>query len=105
MPVAERGANFSGGQKQSIVLARALLSDPNVLLFDEPCSAMDSLSEHYFRERLRTLAKNKILIMTTYKSSMLDLVDRVIVMDNGRLLADGPRDKVLAALAQGKTEF
>ncbi|WP_051786420.1 type I secretion system permease/ATPase [Endozoicomonas numazuensis] len=105
MPVAERGANFSGGQKQSIVLARALLSDPNVLLFDEPCSAMDSLSEHYFRERLRTLAKDKTLIMTTYKSSMLDLVDRVIVMDNGRLLADGPRDKVLEALAQGKTEF
>ncbi|KEQ15957.1 ABC transporter [Endozoicomonas montiporae] len=102
MPVAERGSNLSGGQRQSVALARALLSNPSVLLFDEPCSAMDSLTEYQFRERLRELAADKTLIMTTYKSSMLELVDRIIVFDRGNLIADGPKDKVIEALEQGK---
>ncbi|MCW7553102.1 type I secretion system permease/ATPase [Endozoicomonas gorgoniicola] len=102
MPVAERGSNLSGGQRQSVALARALLSNPSVLLFDEPCSAMDSLAEYQFRERLRELAEDKTLIITTYKSSMLDLVDRIIVFDRGNLIADGPKEKVIEALEQGK---
>lgn len=105
MPVAERGANFSGGQRQTIALARALINDPAVLLFDEPCSAMDSVSEQLFRERLKGLAQDKTLIMTTYKSSMLELVDRLIVVDRGQVVADGPKDQVLEALTQGKVSF
>ena len=105
MPVAERGSNLSGGQRQSIALARALLSSPPVMLFDEPCSAMDSISEELFRDRFRQLAGDKTLIMTTYKSSMLELVDRIVVLDHGRLIADGPKEKVLEALQQGKVNF
>lgn len=102
MPVAERGSNLSGGQRQGIALARALLSDPSVLLFDEPCSAMDSLTEYRFRQRLKEIAANKTLILTTYKSSMLELVDRIIVLDQGNLVADGPKEQVIEALGQGK---
>ena len=102
MPVAERGSNLSGGQRQSIALARALLSNPSVLLFDEPCSAMDSLTEYRFRQRLKGIAEDKTLILTTYKSSMLELVDRIIVLDQGNLVADGPKDKVIEALGEGK---
>ena len=102
MPVAERGSNLSGGQRQSIALARALLSDPSVLLFDEPCSAMDSLTEYRFRQRLKEIAADKTLILTTYKSSMLELVDRIIVLDQGNLVADGPKEQVIEALGQGK---
>lgn len=102
MPVAERGSNLSGGQRQSVALARALLSNPSVLLFDEPCSAMDSLTEYQFRQRLKEIAADKTLILTTYKSSMLELVDRIIVFDHGNLIADGPREQVLKALEQGK---
>ena len=102
MPVAEQGNNLSGGQKQSIALARALLHQPNVLLFDEPCSAMDSVTEYQFRQRLKDIASDKTLIMSTYKSSMLSLVDRIIVIDRGQIVADGTRDDVLEALDQGK---
>ena len=102
MPVTERGSNLSGGQRQSVALARALLSNPSVLLFDEPCSAMDSLTEYQFRQRLKDIAADKTLIITTYKSSMLDLVDRIIVFDRGNLIADGSKEQVLKALEQGK---
>ena len=105
MPVAERGSNLSGGQRQSITLARALLSDPGVLLFDEPCSAMDSLTEYRFRQRLKDIAANKTLILTTYKSSMLELVDRIIVLDQGNLVADGSKEQVIEALEQGKVNL
>ncbi len=102
MPVAEQGSNLSGGQRQAIALARALLNNPDILVFDEPCSAMDSLSEYLFKEKLKGLLPGKTLIMSTYKSSMLELVDRIIVIEQGQLIADGPRDEVIAALAEGK---
>ncbi|MRI34816.1 type I secretion system permease/ATPase [Endozoicomonas sp. OPT23] len=102
MPVAEQGSNLSGGQRQAIALARALINNPDILLFDEPCSAMDSLSEYLFKEKLKGLLENKTLIMSTYKSSMLELVDRIIVIEQGKLVADGPKDEVLAALAKGR---
>ena len=100
MPVAERGINLSGGQRQCIALARALLNDPPILLMDEPCSAMDSVTEYQICQRLQQISDNKTLIMTTYKSSMLNIVDRLIVLEQGQIVADGPKDKVLEALNQ-----
>ena len=100
MPVAERGSNLSGGQRQSIALARTLLNNSPTLLMDEPCSAMDSAIEHLICQRLKYITKDKTLILTTYKSSMLALVDRLIVLDEGRVIADGSKDQVLAALRQ-----
>ena len=100
MPVAERGTNLSGGQRQTIALARALLNNPPVLLMDEPCSAMDSVTEGIICERLKEVCRNKTLILTTYKPSMLELVDRLIILDKGKIVANGPKDKVLEALSR-----
>lgn len=100
--VGERGENLSGGQKQAITIARALLHEPEILLFDEPTSAMDNATEQRFIERLGVSAKNKTLILATHKMSMLSLVDRIIVMDSGKIIADGDRESVLAALKEGK---
>ena len=80
MPVAERGINLSGGQRQTIALARALLHDPPILLLDEPCSAMDSITEQLICKRLQQISQGKTLIITTYKSSMLELVDRLVIL-------------------------
>ncbi|WP_323133261.1 type I secretion system permease/ATPase [Marinomonas communis] len=100
--VGERGQNLSGGQRQSVAIARALLFDPNILVLDEPTASMDNTTEARMRKRLVDVVKDKTLILITHKSSMLDLVDRVVVMDNGRILADGPKAHVLEALRQGK---
>ena len=100
MPVAERGTNLSGGQRQTIALARALLNNPPVLLMDEPCSAMDSVTESMICERLKDVFQDKTLILTTYKPSMLELVDRLIILDKGKIVANGPKDKVLEALSK-----
>lgn len=105
MNVGERGQNLSGGQRQSIALARALLMDPPILLMDEPSSAMDNTTELRMKEQLKTRCGDKTLILVTHKASMLDLVDRLIVMDNGRVVADGPKDQVHAALRQGKLKI
>jgi ATP-binding cassette subfamily C protein LapB len=100
--VGERGANLSGGQRQAIAIARAELLAPPILLLDEPSSAMDARSEQLFRERLAPQLDGRTLILVSHRGSLLSLVDRVLVLDQGRLVADGPRDAVLAALAAGK---
>jgi ATP-binding cassette subfamily C protein LapB len=100
--VAERGENLSGGQRQAICLARALLLSPPVLVLDEPTSAMDPMSEEKFKQRLAAIAANRTLIVLTHRASLLTLVDRLLVMDAGRFVADGPREAVLAALKDGK---
>ncbi len=102
MPVGERGASLSGGQRQAITIARALLLDPPVLLMDEPTSSMDNTSEARFKARLGTVVANKTLILVTHRGSLLSLVDRLIVMDGGRIVADGPKDIVMDALATGR---
>lgn len=102
MIVGERGETLSGGQRQALGLARVFLRDPPILVLDEPTSAMDQGSEARFRETLTEFARDKTLILTTHKMSMLDLVDRLLVMDRGRIVADGPRDEVLAALRAGQ---
>ncbi len=98
MPVGERGMNLSGGQRQSVAIARALLHDPDILIMDEPSSNMDNGSENMFKQRLATIVGNKTLLIITHRLSMLDLVDRLVVIDNGQVLADGPKDAVLNAL-------
>lgn len=105
MNVGERGQNLSGGQRQSVALARALLTDPPILIMDEPSSSMDNTTELRMKEQLRDRCKDKTLVLVTHKASMLDLVDRLIVVDNGRIVSDGPKDQVHAALKQGKLKI
>lgn len=100
--VGERGELLSGGQRQAITVARALLLNPSVIVLDEPTSAMDDRSESHFKNQIMPFLANKTLILVTHKGSMLSLVDRIILMDNGRLIIDGPKDAVLKALAEGK---
>ena len=102
MPIGERGESLSGGQRQEVAIARAVLMDPPVLLFDEPTSAMDFSTEAAFKERLRRYAAHKTLIIVTHRTSLIDLATRIIVVDDGRIVADGPRDKVIEALQTGQ---
>jgi len=101
LPVGERGEGLSGGQRQSIAVARAILSEPAMLVLDEPTNAMDNSTEEQFKLKLKTLLADKTMLLVTHKASLLSLVDRVIVMDQGNLVADGPRVQILAALKQG----
>ena len=102
MTIGERGESFSGGQRQEVAIARAVLMDPPVLLFDEPTSAMDFSTESAFKERLRRYAAHKTLIIVTHRTSLIDLATRIVVVDDGRIVADGPRDKVIEALQAGQ---
>ncbi len=100
--VGERGEKLSGGQRQAIAIARAILLDPAIVLLDEPSSAMDDRSENHFKNLIVPHLAKKTLILVTHKGSMLSLVDRLIVMDNGHLVADGPKESVIKSLAEGK---
>ncbi|MEQ1805607.1 MAG: type I secretion system permease/ATPase [Burkholderiaceae bacterium] len=102
MPVGERGEMLSGGQRQAVGLARAVLHNSPVLLLDEPTSAMDFSTESLVTARVDVFAKGKTVILVTHRTSMLALVTRVIVIDHGRIVADGPRDRIMEALAGGK---
>ena len=93
--VGERGQTLSGGQRQCIALARALVPDPPIVLLDEPTSMMDLTSERQFANRLKGLLPGKTLILITHRPSLFHLVDRLIVLSQGRIIADGPRDEIL----------
>jgi ATP-binding cassette, subfamily C, bacterial LapB len=94
--IGERGNRLSGGQRSFLVLARALIDPPKVLFLDEPTGAMDTHSEKHFVERLQSsLINGQTLIIATHRVAVLNVVDRLIVMDGGRIVADGPRDKIL----------
>jgi ATP-binding cassette subfamily C protein LapB len=95
MPVGERGTSLSGGQRQAITIARALLPDPDIYILDEPTSSMDVASEATFFKRLQESTDNKTVLLITHRYSLLGLVDRIIVMDRGRIVADGPREQIL----------
>jgi len=99
MPIGERGMGLSGGQKQSIGIARALLYESPIVLMDEPTNAMDQLSEKRLMANLRTYIEDKTAIFITQKHTILDLVDRIIVMHEGKVYLDGPKKEVLAKLA------
>jgi ATP-binding cassette subfamily C protein LapB len=98
MRLRERGEGLSGGQRQSIAIARALLPRPPILLMDEPTSAMDAASEQGLLKRLRPEVADRTLILMTHRAALLELVDRVIVLDQGRVTADGPKAAVLKGL-------
>ncbi len=95
--LGERGEGLSGGQRQAIAIARALVGKPSILLMDEPSSAMDINAERSLIERLKPALGSSTLVLITHKATLLELVDRVIVMDQGRVMADGPKAQVLAA--------
>ncbi len=97
-PVGERGEALSGGQRQAVAIARALLYDPPVLILDEPTASMDPASENRLRKRLEMLCQNKTVILITHKGAMLTLVDKLILLDRGRIVAFGPKDEVIRKL-------
>jgi ATP-binding cassette subfamily C protein LapB len=99
--VGEGGAGLSGGQRQCIALARAMLLEPNIFVCDEPTNAMDVQAEQAFTNHITQYAKGKTLILITHRQQLLPIVDRLILLDQGRVLADGPRDKVIEALSKG----
>lgn len=98
LPIGERGESLSGGQRQSVAIARALMNEPPILMLDEPTSSMDSESESRVLENLRAFSAGRTLLLVTHRMTLLDIVDRLIVVDQGRIIADGPKDKVLKAL-------
>jgi ATP-binding cassette subfamily C protein LapB len=100
--VGERGMNLSGGQRQAVTIARALLLDPEILILDEPTSAMDNNAEAILRQRLKETLEGKTLLLFTHRTSLLHLVDRIVVMDAGKVVADGPKKEVLQALKAGR---
>ncbi|WP_457437755.1 type I secretion system permease/ATPase [Pseudomonas sp. TE3786] len=100
-PVGERGQLLSGGQRQAVLLARALLLDPPILVLDEPTSAMDNASEEALKAKLQPWVQGKTVLLITHRTSMLSLVNRLIVLDNGQVMADGPKEAVIDALRKG----
>lgn len=102
MPVGERGEWLSGGQRQSVGIARAVLHNAPLLLLDEPTSAMDFSTEAHVTARLGAFAMGKTMVLVTHRTSLLPLATRVIVIDQGRVVADGPREQILQALAAGR---
>jgi ATP-binding cassette subfamily C protein LapB len=98
--LTEGGKGLSGGQRQAICIARAFVGDPKIIIMDEPSSAMDSGSEQQLLAILQDKLKDKTLILITHRGTLLSLVSRVVVFDSGRILADGPKEKVLQAASQ-----
>lgn len=102
MNVGERGERLSGGQRQAVGLARAVLHNTPVLLLDEPTSAMDFSTEAQITRRLAEFSAGKTVVLVTHRTSLLALVDRVVVVDGGKVVADGPRDRIMEALQSGR---
>lgn len=100
MPVGEHGTGLSAGQSQAVTLARAVVSDANVLLLDEPTANIDNVSGHEFMMRLNESLGSRSLILVSHRASMVEFMDRLIVLHEGRIVADGPREKVLAKMRE-----
>jgi ATP-binding cassette subfamily C protein LapB len=97
----EGGVGLSGGQRQTLLLARTLLRGGNILLLDEPSAAMDENTERQFVERLRRWCADRTLVIATNRAGILSIADRIVVIDNGRIVLDGPKAEVLKALSRG----
>nr|WP_243897210.1 type I secretion system permease/ATPase [Acinetobacter haemolyticus] len=93
--VLEGGVGFSGGQRQALLLARLLIRQPNILLLDEPTAAIDDVAEKQLIDHLKSWLSHRTLIVATHRRAVLELVDRIIVMNDGKIIMDGPADKVL----------
>jgi len=102
LQVGERGDGLSGGERQSVTLARALVSNPNILILDEPTNSMDDLSEESFKSKLAHIVKDKTVVVITHRPSILSVVDRLIVIDDGKIIADGPKAKIISSFANNQ---
>lgn len=102
MLIGERGESLSGGQRQAVGIARALINDPPILLLDEPSSNMDHQSEAQLKSRLLQAGKEKTVFLVTHRTALLEMVDRLIVIDRGHVVADGPKQQVMEALRAGR---
>ena len=96
--VGERGEALSGGQRQAVAIARSLLYDPPIMILDEPTASMDPASENRLRSHLETIIRGKTVLLITHKGGMLSLVDRIMLLDRGKMLAIGPRDEMIRRL-------
>src|SRR3546814_10463815 len=94
--------SLAGCQRQSVAIARSMLLDPPIILLDEPTSHMDNSSEAAFKKRIGEALQGKTLFLVTHRSSLLSLIDRLLILDNGKIVADGPTEDVLTALRQGQ---
>lgn len=101
-PVGERGRLLSGGQKQSVAIARALIKNAPIILFDEPTNSMDEASEKNLIHQLQPYLKNRTFILITHKLSMLTLVDRIMILEKGKKIADGSKEQILAKLSEAQ---
>ena len=102
LKLADRGEGLSGGQRQSIAIARALAGKPQLLVFDEPSSSMDTQTESGLIERLGREVQGRTFVLVTHRPTLLALVQRVMVLDRGKVMADGPRDTVMQQLTRPK---
>lgn len=104
MPIGEGGLGLSGGQKQIVSLARMTLRDPQIVLLDEPTSGLDQGTETQSLQAIARWAANKTLLVVTHRPQVLQIVDRIVVIDGGRVVIDGPRDDVLRHLQNNEQE-
>jgi ATP-binding cassette subfamily C protein LapB len=102
MMIGERGDSLSGGQRKSVALARGVINEPPLLLMDEPTGSMDHSTEAAVQKQLAEFVKGRTWLVVTHRNSLLEMVDRIIVIDQGKLVADGPRETVVKALQQGR---
>jgi len=102
MMIGERGDSLSGGQRKSVALARGVIGEPSLLLMDEPTGSMDHSTEAAVQKQLVEFIKGRTWLVVTHRNSLLEMVDRIIVIDNGKLVADGPRESVVEALQHGR---
>lgn len=102
MTIGERGESLSGGQRKAISIARGIVNEPTVLLLDEPTSSMDHSTEQAVKHNFAKVFRGKTVVLVTHHTSLLDLVDRIVVVDSGRIVADGPRGTIIEALRNGR---
>lgn len=105
MQVGERGECLSSGQRQGIAVSRALLKQAPILMLDEPTASMDNSSEEHVRRNLASFIEDKTLILVTHRTALLELVDRIIVLDEGKVIADGPKERVLELLYRSRAKI
>jgi len=98
MEVLENGGNLSGGHKQAVALARVFIRDPKIVIFDEPTTGMDNVLEARLKITLEEFLVDRTFIMVTHRTTLLPVVDRLVLLDNGRIVADGPRAEILQKL-------
>ncbi|MCD6525940.1 MAG: type I secretion system permease/ATPase [Desulfuromonas sp.] len=102
MVVGERGESLSGGQRQGVAIARAVIKDPPILLLDEPTGSMDHTSEDQVKREFAQFSQGKTTVLVTHRTTLLEMVDRIIVLDGGKIVADGSKKQVMEALRQGR---